>query len=499
MYVRMIRDMAISLYTSRIILKTQGVEVYGIYNVVGGVIAMFSFLNNSMSTATQRFITFELGKQNNSVNKIFSTTLLIHFIIAIVILVLAESIGLWFLNNKLNIPSSRLFAANIIFHCTIITFCINISQTPYNAMLIAHEKMNIYSYISILEITLKLINVYILYTVKTDKLILYSILTLITQITITLIYKFYCVRNYPESRFKYSFEKSLFKEITSFAGWNLFGSISWVLRDQGVNILLNIFFGPVVNEARGISAQASGAIMGFISNFQVAINPQITKSYACKEIENMEKLTFKALKYSYFLLLVISLPVMLNINYILRLWLGEYPAHSDIFIILILADALAGNIFGTPLMTSISATGKIRRYQVAVSTIILLVVPVSYICYKLDYPVYSAYIVFIIFNLFSGILRFYYAHTLVGFSYGRFIKTTIYPIIKVSAFAVITAYIIKRLNIDDTLFRVSVSIISTILITLINIAVTGLDKEERGWIYNSIKTRISHYYAKSNM
>ena len=432
LYFRMILIMLVTLYTSRVILAELGVIDYGIYNVVGGVVTMFSFLNNCMTTATQRFLTFELGTGNDSkMKRIFAASLNIHILIAVIIVLFAETIGLWFVNNKLNIDATRYYAANWVYQCSVLTLCVNIIQVPYNAVLIAHEKMNVYAYISILEVFFRLGIVYVLCIVSYDKLIIYGILVLFVQLIIRMIYQIVCKRKYDECHFCLFWEKQLYYKIASFAGWTLFGSIAWLLKDQGLNIMLNMFFGPVINAARAVAMQVSSAVMSFISNFQVALNPQITKKYAIGEIEGMEKLTFNGIKFSLLLLFVIAFPLMLNVNYILNLWLEEVPEYSAYFIILIVVDALIGNLFGGPLMTSLSATGNIRNYQIIVSSVIILIIPVAYIALRVGYPPESVFYVTIVFTLLSGIVRFMFAKLLIGFSFCHYLKSVFIPILAV--------------------------------------------------------------------
>ena len=362
LYFRMILIMLVTLYTSRVVLAELGIKDYGIYNVVGGVVAMFSFLNNCMSSATQRFMTFELGRGDMArLKKVFAASLNIHITIGVIIVLLAETIGLWFVNHKLVIAPDRMTAANWVYQFSILTFCVNIIQVPYNAVLIAHEKMSVYAYISILEAFLKLGIVYLLVIVPADKLITYGILVFAVQLIIRGIYQVYCRRHYVESKFRLFWDKGLYKQMSGFAGWNLFGSVAWLLRDQGLNIVLNLFFGTAINAARGVASQVSSAVMGFISNFQVALNPQITKNYATGNIPEMEKLSYLGIKFSFLLLFTMAFPLCLNIDYVLHLWLVEVPDYTALFIILIMVESLAGNMFGVQLMTSLSATGKMLQ------------------------------------------------------------------------------------------------------------------------------------------
>lgn len=492
LYIRMILIMIITLYTSRVILYELGVEDYGIYNVVGGIIMMFSFINTCMSSSTQRFLTFELGRNNKSaVNDIFSASLNIHILIAIIVIIISESLGLFIINNYLNIPSERLFAANVVFQFSILTFCVNIIQVPYNATLIAHEKMSIYAYISVIEAILKLFTAYTISIIDNDKLIIYSILVFITQLLIRYLYQIYCRKNYEECRFRYFYQKELYKKLSSFAGWNLFGSIAWILKDQGINILLNIFFGPSINAARGIAMQVSSTVMNFISNFQVALNPQITKNYANGEIERMEDLVYSGIKLSFFLLLMLALPVCININYILNLWLKEVPQFTNCFIILILIDSLVSILFGGPIMTSLSSTGNIMKYQIVVSSILMMVLPTSYLVLLKENNVMMPFYIIILFTLISGITRYYFCVKQIGFNIRKYIRNVLYPIFTVTITTIPIIIYIKYYWYNNTSF-VSFIILTilTIMISSISIWTFGI-RTERVIIIQYIKNKFN--------
>lgn len=446
LYFRMILIMLVTLYTSRVVLAELGIKDYGIYNVVGGIVMMFSFLNNCMSSATQRFMTFELGRGNmDRLKKVFATSLNIHITISVIIAILAETIGLWFVNNKLVIAPDRMVAANWVYQFSILTFCVNIIQVPYNAVLIAHEKMSVYAYISILEAFLKLGIVYLLVIAPADKLIVYGILVFAVQLIICGIYQVYCRRNYVESKFKLFWDKNLYRQMSGFAGWNLFGSVAWLLRDQGLNIVLNLFFGTAINAARGVATQVSSAVMGFISNFQVALNPQITKNYATGNIPEMEKLSYLGIKFSFLLLFTMAFPLCLNIDYVLHLWLVEVPNYTALFIILIMIDSLVGNLFGVPLMTSLSATGKIRNYQIVVSCIILCILPAGYVALRLGCDAPSVFYISIVFTLVSGFVRFLFCHKQIGYSLRRMASEVLLPIAGVSILSLPLPIVIKSL------------------------------------------------------
>lgn len=429
LYFRMVVIILVNLYTTRVILAELGAVDFGIYNVVGGVVMMFSFINSCMTTTTQRYMTFELGRGDyGRLNKIFSISLNIHIGIALLIVVLAETIGLWFLNHELTIPESQMGAANWVYQFSILTFCVNIIQVPYNAAIIAHEKMNVFAYISILEAALKLLVAYALIVIMSDKLVIYAALVFVAQLIVRLTYQIYCRRHYTECHYRWTRDSALYKDMTAFAGWNLLGSIAWLLKGQGINIMLNMFFGPIVNAAQGIAAQVRQAILGFIYNFMSAINPQITKYYATDSMEEMESLTYNGLKYSFMLLFCMAFPLMLNINFILGLWLESVPEYAAYFVVLILVDALGATIFDQPLMTSLAATGKIKVYQIVVSSILMLIIPVGYLFLRLGFSPTSVYYVSIVITVLAGLGRFYFCHRQLSYAWGRFLHHVLRPV-----------------------------------------------------------------------
>ena len=498
LYFRMILIMLVTLYTSRVILSQLGISDYGIYNVVGGVVTMFAFLNNCMATSTQRFLTFELGRGDmKRLRDVFAVSLNIHLIIALIVVLLAETIGLWFVNNKLVIPADRIGAANWVYQFAILSFCVNIIQVPYNAVLIAHEKMNVYAYISIIEVGLKLGIVYLLVVFPLDKLIVYAILLFCVQLIVRCIYQLYCRKHYQESRFRLFWDKDLYLQMSGFAGWNLFGSIAWLLRDQGVNIILNLFFGPVINAARGVATQVSSAVMGFISNFQVALNPQITKNYANDNLQEMEKLTYLGIKFSFIILFLLAFPLALNIDYVLQLWLEEVPEYTGLFVTLILIDALCGSLFGVPLMTSLSATGKIRNYQVTVSLVILFIVPAGYLSLKMGYDAASVFYISIIFTLLSGFVRFLFCRSLIGYSMRRLASKVLMPVFFMVAVALPVPIILKfevwPAN-DFTSFMLTVT--TAVAVSILSAWYIVMRKRERSVIVSMIQKRIFNKTSK---
>ena len=490
LYFRMLLIMAVSFYTTRIVLKKLGIVDYGIYDVVGGVVMMFSFLNGSMSSATQRYLTFELGKGNKSrLSDIFSAALNIHIAIAVLIILLAEAIGVWFLNTKMTIPPDRLVAANWAFQFSILTFCTNILQVPFNATLVAHEKMDIYAYISVVEAFLKLAIVFMLTILPFDKLIVYSILIFVVQCIIRGLYQAYCYRHYEECRFRLFWDKQLYKEMTSFAGWNILGSLAWLVRGQGVNIMLNIFIGPAINAARGVANHVSATLLNFVTNFTLAVKPQITKNYATNNIREMEILTYRGLKFSYFLLFLIAFPLILNLNYLLNIWLVDVPEYTAIFLELIIIDSMVTALFGTPLVTSLHATGKVRNYQIVVSLCLMTILPLSYVVLYLGYSPVMVFVLTIFVSLISGLARFMFCSKQIGYSFSFFVKQTLFPVIFTTILALPIPILLKRGLESDSIWTVVLTSLMAVLFAIVSIYWVGLATSERKELSRVIRAK----------
>lgn len=405
LYFRMIILMLVSLYTSRVILDALGEADYGIYNVVGGMVSMFSVLSGTLSGAISRFITYELGKGNKKrLNKIFSTSVNIQLLMAVLVFLSCEIIGVWFLNTKMNIPDGRMEAANWVLHFSIASFAVNLVSLPYNATIIAHEQMGVFAYISILEAALKLLIAYFIYISPIDKLILYGILILGVSLVIRIIYGFYCGRHFEEAKYRFVIDRSLLKEMAGFASWNLFGNTAYMLNTQGVNMLINVYFGVTCNAARAITVQVNTAVMHFVNNFMTAINPQITKSYAAGDYGYMAKLICRSSKYSFFIMYLFVVPMLLEAEGILGIWLKEVPADTAVFMRLVLFSTLV-QLLGNPLYTGIMATGKIKRYQVEVTMVGCMVFPFSWIAYELGAPAYMTYVIFAIIYFLLNFIR----------------------------------------------------------------------------------------------
>ena len=468
----------VSLYTSRVILKTLGVEDYGIYNVVGGFVSMFGFLNTAMSATTQRYITYSLGTENTAqLNKVFSNCVMTHILIALIVLLFAESVGLWFLFNKMIIPESRMTAAFVVFQCSVVSTVVLILSVPYNADIIAHEKMSAFAYISIVEVTLKLLIVFLLKFSGIDKLIFYGILLLIVQCSIRLIYGSYCKRHFEETKFRIIWDFSLFKEMLSFAGWNLWGGLSNIMYTHGVNLLLNLFFGPTVNAARGIAIQVQNAISQFANSFQMAINPQITKSYAQRDYAYMHKLVFRSSKFTFILLFILSLPIFTETEAILKLWLGVVPNWTVVFLRLMLCIVIVDSV-ANPFMVSVAATGNVKLYQSIIGGTMLLIVPTSYIFLKLGCAPNIVFITHLFFAVLTFILRLFIVKRLIHFSIIEYCKVCIFKIIAIVVPSFFSVWILtKCLNesFESQLFVVVLSVVIGVIFSFIS----GLTINER--------------------
>lgn len=487
LYFRMLMTMAISLYTSRIVLATLGEVDFGIYNVVGGFVTMFTVISGAMTTATQRFLSFEIGKKTNgNVKSMFSTAIIIHFILAAIILICAETIGLWFLNTHMKFPDDRYVAANWVFQFSLLTFIINVISVPYNAAIIAYEKMKAFAYVSIIEVTLKLLVVYLLMISTVDKLVLYSILLALIAITVRIIYGIYAKRNFLECKFDWKWNKTYGKNVMSFVSWNLIGSLAGVAKEQGINVLLNIFFGATVNAARGIAYQVLNAMNGFVNNFQLAMNPQIVKSYASNEKYDMFNLVFRGSKLSYLLLFTMSLPVILETPFILNIWLKDVPSYTAIFTRLVLITALIDSLSGT-LITSMHASGKVRDYQIIVGGISLMTLPTTYYFFKLGYPPYTAMCIGITISIICHFARLILLYKTINLPIGRFIKCVTLKVLLISILSTIIPIIVfNNINENSWLSFCIICIVSSFS-TISFSYILGLTKNEKKFCKKKLK------------
>lgn len=476
--------MLVSLYTSRVVLQTLGVEDYGIYNVVGGFVAMFSILSGSLSAAVSRFLTFELGRGDEMrLKEVFSTSLNIHIVLSLIVILLSETLGLWFLNFKMNIPIERMDAANFVFQCSVVSFVLGLLSVSYNASIVSHEKMGIFAYIGIFDILIRLfIVLFIAYSpFDFDRLVVYALLLLCVSILMQFIYYLYCKRSFKECRYQFLIKRSLFKEVAGFAGWNFIGASSAVLRDQGGNVLLNLFYGPSLNAVRGISQQVNNAISSFTGNFMVALNPQITKSYASGDNKYMMSLVFHGARYSFYMLFILSLPILVNTEYILNLWLGSYPEHTVNFVRLVLIFSLSESI-SNPLITSMLATGKIKVYQMIVGGLQMLNFPLSYIALKLSFPPEIILIIAIVLSSCCLFARILLLRNMISLPAKRFISEVYLNVVLISFLSIILPILFINLFSVEHFGVFCLSVIVCLLSSLIVICFIGCNKSERAFL-----------------
>ena len=496
LYFRMLFLMCISLYTSRIILNALGVVDFGIYNVVGGVVAMFSILSGSLSSAISRYITYELGKGDKSrLSTIFSTSVNIQLGLSLIVIILAETIGLWFLNAKMTIPDERMVAANWVFQFSILTFVVNLVSVPYNASIIAHERMSAFAYISILEAVGKLAVAFLIAASPIDRLVFYAALICAIALLVRFTYGNYCKHHFEECKYRFVFDKSLLRQMSGFAGWNFIGATSAVLRDQGGNVVINLFFGPAVNAARGIAFQVNNAIHGFVTNFMTAINPQITKSYASGDREYMMTLLFQGARLSFYMLLFLSLPVIVNTHYILTLWLKLVPEHAVLFVRLVLVFAMSESI-SHPLVTAMLATGKIRNYQIVVGGLQMMNLPVSYVLLRLGCIPETVLIVAICISQCCLAARLYMLRGMIGLRVRLYLRRVYFNVLIVSAVAAALPTVLSS-YFEENAINFIVSCIISVACTSIAIFYIGCNKHERDFVLSKAKTAV-HKFTNKN-
>ena len=486
LYFRMLLTMGVTLYTSRVILNALGVEDYGIYNVVGGVVAMFGILSGSLSAAISRFITFELGKGDfEKLKKIFCTSVNIQVMLIALITVLMESVGIWFLNAKMVIPPERLQAANWVFQFSVVTFALNLLSVPYNAVIIAHEKMSAFAYISIIDCTLKLIVAFIIAYNPFDKLVYYGLLIMIVGAIIRSIYAIYCKRHFEEATYKMIFDKGLMKEMFGFAGWNFIGSSAVILRDQGGNMILNLFFGPFVNASRGIAVQVNHVLHSFVNSFMTALNPQITKSYAQGDNAYMMKLIFLGSRFSFFLLLFLSLPLFFSTHFVLELWLKQVPDYSVIFVQLVMVLTLHESL-ANPLITAMLATGNIKKYQIIAGGLNSLNFPVSYLLLRNGYSPEFVFITAIVFSFVIQVARLWLLSGMIKLNVLKYLKEVYLNVISVTVVAIIIPFALC-FRFEEGVPKFLILSVTAAVCTLVAVFFIGCKKEERVFALNKVK------------
>ncbi len=488
LYVRMLFLLLVGFYTSRVVLDSLGENDYGIYTVVGGVVAMFTMISGALNSAVSRYITFEMGKGKDAqLGKVFSTSVTIQLILSFLVVIITEPVGIWFIRNEMTIEPERIPAAIWVLQFSLLSFVINLMSVPQMASITAHEKMSAYAYIGILDGLLRLGVALLILHSPVDRLIWYSALMALAVLIVRMAYGIYCRVNFPECRFRPVFDKTLVKEMFSFAGWNFIGVTSGVLREQGGNILVNLFFGTAMNAARGVAVQLNGAVQGFVTNFMTAVNPQITKSYASGERDYMLALVRKSSAMSYFLLFVIALPMLFNTEYLLEIWLKDVPAHSASFVRLFLIFALSESL-SSPLITAQLATGDIRNYQIIVGGIQLLNIPISYFLLKAGAPAEATVAVSIALSQIGLAARLILLKRMIGISPKDFFAKVYLKVLAVTAAAVVFPLLLHG-SLSDDFEGFCISVVICVCSAALSVLFVGCSRSERREIVSMVLKR----------
>lgn len=497
LYGRTVLIMIVSLYTSRVILQALGVEDYGVYTAIGGVVSILSVVIAPIDSAISRFLTYELGRgDKDMLRRYFSMGLTVMLLFSLIAVIILETVGLWFLNNKMVIGEGRLGAANWVLHLSILTFIINMISSPYRATLIAHEKMNLFAYMGILDALLKLGVAFLIKVSTFDKLILYAFLMLLVSILIRFIYTVICNRNFEEChKPQFKIDKELFGGMFSFAGWSVFGAVAGVCRNQGVNILFNVFGGPVVNAAFGIANQVNGAVGSFVNNFTTSLNPSIIKSYASKQKEYMLSLVYQGAKYSYFLILIFALPLLLETEYVTRLWLGQTPDYSVSFIRIILLHSLIES-FSKTIMAGTNATGNIRMYQLVVGGFQILILPIVFILLKNGFSPTIAFLSIVIVDFLALLARMLMASNIFGLSFVEFTRNVLIVSFLTTLLAIPVPFLVAY-YMPQSLVRFVIVVLLCVMMTSSSILFVGCTRSERKAIIAKVKLIINRFVKKS--
>lgn len=491
LYIRQFLTMAVAIYTSRIVLDALGIVDYGVYNVVGGMVAMFGFLNSSLAQATQRFIAFGIEKNSmEDQRKTFSMLLNVHLLIALLLFILCETIGLWFFYNKLIIPVERLDSAFWVMQCSIITLMVSVTQVPYNASIFGYEKMDVYAYISILEVLLKLSVVIILQYFFPDKLMAYGIMLMAVQFFVAMTYRIYCAYNFQSCHYCMYWSKSMFKQVFGYSGWSLIGNLAFTLNNQGMNFLINIFFGPVYNAAKGIATAVESAVSSFVTNFLGASIPQIIKSYASGDLDYCYKLNFKSSKFGFFLFMMVSLPLISIINKVLSLWLVDVPEYASIFCVLSLFY-IQTNTMGGTLQNVAQATGQIRNFQVSNGLLKLLPLPFVYMLYKIGADVNTYLYVLIFFSLLGLFAQLAAIHSILrSYPVRLFLKNV--TMVEIVTFLIPCILSLWCYQLDYSGLIIPLGVFVGVFIVCVTcIWSIGLTKGERIWVKNIVINKIN--------
>jgi len=492
LYLRMFMMMCISLYTSRIMLQALGIDNMGIYNVVGGVVGLMSILNGAMTVSTQRYLSFGLGQGDlKKLAQVFTTCFIIYVLLCTIFFVVSETVGLWIVNNKLLIASDRMFAVNWVYQFSIFTCITSLLISPYNAAIIAHEKMEIYAFLSVINVILQLLIVYLIQILPIDVLISYGFLLMVVSLINIVFNWLYCLKNFPECKLIFFFDKAKFKELLSYSGWNLFGSMGGVLRVQGIAVLLNMFFTPGVNAAMAIAAQVNGKVEMFFTNFMVAVRPQIVKYYAQGDFNSMVRLVTRSSKFSFYLIFFIGLPVLIESPYIINLWLGQLPEYVIPFVrLMIILSAI--DSMTQPIMTAAHATGNIKFYQICVGSVMLANLPISYICLSLGYSPYTVIIVSICLSVFCTFLRLWVLKRLMPFPMIQYLKEAYIKPIIVAIIATILP-VLLHLYLSSSFINVFIICGLCVVCTVVSIYAFGLTMGERNYFRSAIINKIKRH------
>lgn len=490
LYIRMAVVMLLTLYTSRIVLKVLGIEDFGIYNVVGGVVAMFSYLNSALTAATQRYLNFEMGwNGTNALNRVFCMSVNIHLVLALLVLVFSETIGLWFLNNHIVIPESRMYAANWVYQLSIISTVITILTIPHSALITAHEQMSVYAYISIIEVCLKLGIVFMIQYISSDNLIEYAFFIMLVTLIVRMAYVVYCWLKYKESKYHYLWNASLFKDMFKFTSWNFMGATAGIAMNQGVNILLNMFFGPLVNASRAIAIQVQQAFTQLATNFTIAVNPQIVKSYSAGERDRMTNLVIASSKYAFLIMAVTAMPFLVKMDFVLGIWLVDVPEDTALFTNLLLIYQLTICLTYSVNMAS-QASGNIKLFQIVESTTLIMILPIGWLQLKLGMEPASIFVSMIVLSLVALFLRLIVLNKVIDFQVGQFVRRVLFPVSIVSTIFYIIYFIAERtFCISESTVINFLQMVVVLVLSLFVAYLYGLTKDEK-----SILSKVTRKY-----
>lgn len=490
LYIRMMVVMVVALYTSRVILNTLGATDYGIYNVVGGIVTIVGFLNGALGGSTSRFLTFALGEGNEKKQKnTFGAALNLHICVALLVLFIGETIGLWFFYEKMIIPEERMTAAFWVYQFSIITTMVAFTQVPYNASLIAHEKMSIYAYVGLYEAISRLAIALLIAVSPIDKLVFYGLLLLINTVAVQMFYRWYAVKHFVECRFSLVYDKALYKQLLGYGGWDLFGNLAVVCQGQGVNLLLNVFFGPIVNAARAIAFQIQGAVMHFITNFMTAVRPQVIKNYAEGNVDRMYKLTFYTSKFSYMLMLALVVPICYEISFILKLWLGDsVPSETALFAVIVLIT-YTWRTFHVAVLMPYHAIGKIKTGNVTIGSLMIASLPIGYLLFEIGCPAYSVFLVILAIEVVSMFAIWWLIHTYEYFPYRLLFTKVLIPSGIVTLLTLVLPTCILFF-LEDGWIRFCLILIASEASLGLSALFVGLNKDERTRVLSFLKNKL---------